>query len=89
MQTINVTVEAEMVVRRSLAQLRLPQAASPGSIERIELFVHALNPLHVIFGTAEVDGHVTALPDDVIGALSALYARNASALKPALRPKYL
>ncbi len=85
MKSIAVSMEAKRIVRKALSQPQSPISSSvqlfthPLTIENIELFAHALDAQNIIFGTAEVNGQVVALPQPVIRALADVH-------KPAVRP---
>jgi hypothetical protein len=72
-----VPIEAELLVRRTLTAQGATLPA-PVIIGRIELFVHALDARKLIFGTAEINGVVTALPEHLLESLDALHKHLAS-----------
>lgn len=75
MQAKTVSLQAELLVRQAFAAA--PRASFvPGAkaltVDSIELFVDALDPHKVIFGTARVDDKKVPLPESLLRALSAL-----------------
>ena len=96
MRPTPVSVEAEMLVR-SLLMLRPAPVQGPlrparATISSIALYVHALDASRLLYGTAVVNGLVTALPEEILAPLRALHnkqAPHARAVRPVLPLKFL
>lgn len=78
MRAVAVTLEAEALVREIMM---IQEGATRGArtsdllrpsvtIERIELFAHALYPERIIFGTASINGQALPLPQGLLERLS-------------------
>lgn len=72
MVSMPVSLQAELLIAQMLRKSAGSALCSQTEVTHIELFCHALEPGNVLFGTAWVNGQMTALGEPILAALRAL-----------------